>query len=153
METLVNLLTNVFIFVGLTLVSMVLGIAFVLVPTPLRRRFREGHGFLRAITDSHRYFYRWWPWHTVGFYLLVAAVLVLLLTAGCAAVDASFQWERTSQGARTPLGEKVEKPEFISGQTTVVGQGAWESGGVGGTFRGWGTDPSGKVEHVNKKVP
>lgn len=164
MEILVSLFTIVLVVAGLAFIfagpqgaARVLGSPFATFSWLMRGILSAtGRGLSRVIADSHRYFYRRWPERTVGFYLTVAAVLflILFLTAGCGvSLDVRFQAERVSQGARTPPGEKVEKLEFFSGQTTVIGQGAWESGGVGGTFRGWEIKPSGKVGPVNKRVP
>ncbi len=144
-----------FIFAGPQGAARVLGSPFALFGWLMRGILSAvGRGLSRVIADSHRYFYRRWPGRTIGFYFTVAALLILLLTAGCtASLDFRFQVERTSQGSRTPSDVKVEKPEFFSSQTITLGQGVWQSGGVSGTFRGWGQRSDGKVEPVNKRVP
>ncbi len=89
----------------------------------------------------------------LAFILVVFLLFVVMYLVGCASLDVRFHVERVSQGARTSPGEKVEKPEFISGQTTILGQGVWESGGVGGTLRGYEQHNDGRVRPVNRRVP
>ncbi len=92
----------------------------------------------------------------VFFNVMVALLALLLATAGCGGAKPGFvlQVERVSQGSPTPSGQKVEKPTFSASQPSItLGQGAWESGGVGGTIVGPGTRPDGKAERVYKRLP
>lgn len=91
-----------------------------------------------------------------GLYLIVLAGLLfilLIMSAGCASLDVRFRVERTSQGERTHPYVKVEKQEFFSGQTVVIGQGVWQSGGPVGTLSGYGPTPDGKIGRVHQRIP